>query len=1182
MNTQEARMQEQMEQFLDALGLCASNKALAEAYLLAEERNDSLLAQAQPEDLYPAARALDSHKAYYMKTVREAPDQEMLTRFSKLFWAMGKSAAVHPLTVGDASWEKTLVPFWASLLGKPAAAALLAEGLVRQHWLDLRAREWLYAWLYELADTEPSVLEQAQALNGVPNDDMPVMLAGILLGRSAPLRSGLLQKLIGGNALAARQADRIARSNRESLEEVAPDLTTGDRQALAAWLERGDPFAPLPALSVTLPDGSDPRAVLDTPPCRIDDYEIRLLGAASFQGQWQDPRLRCAVRMYLTLDAGTFLNALFRNVPPDCILQQTDTLLQDLPGGPVTLLLVLATLVSSQAKQYSLIAERCAAGARQALQLASENEYTRLLALLPDRLTPQDDREAIATMLEKSALTGKQELRRFLLEDGCDLRDAAARLAPVSAGSYCYSHNPLRALKQRFSTSGWDDFCCRCVTALGLAFHDRGLNELLPKGQDPASLARALLDRGLPAAQLLDVFSAFHEAIYFEQDKVRIRDAAYKVLARPEYRGDLCAAASQNDVFGRCAALSALDDLAALPGEEGAAARAGILACAGDSSKQVQELLVNILALHPDWALDVAALLQSKKAAERLLAIQVAARWGDTLRGALETALATEKSAKVAEAIRAVLGQAASPSATPAGQPTPDQLAERTLKGGKRRKLQWVLEPPLPAVRQTDGSPVSEDRRDALLAAYCEMGRIGRSETAAAIAQGLDTDDLAALAAEVYERWLAAGAQSKTKWVLAFAAAFGGPSMTPRLRQAIHDWPQHSRGAIACEAVTALALSPDPAALLEVDAIARKFKFRQVKTAAAAALENAAKELGITAEELADRIVPDLGFAADGTRVFDYGPRRFTVRLTPMLEMSITNDAGKPVKNLPAPGKTDDPEKAAAAYEAFKAVKKQMRTTVSAQKARLEAALAALRCWDADAWQALFVNNPLMRQFAISLIWGVYKDGKLTDTFRYMEDGSFNTADEEEYTLPSAARIGLVHPVELDAAARDAWKQQLEDYEITPAIPQLDRPVYPLKPGRETQTRLEDFGGKKLNGLSLSGKLLGMGWYRGSVQDAGCYYTFYREDPTLGLGVELNFSGAYIGDENDTVTVQDAVFYRFGTVRRGSYCYDVPQEENILPLGQVPERYYSEIVYQLTRATASSTETDPDWKSRKN
>ena len=83
--------------------------------------------------------------------------------------------------------------------------------------------------------------------------------------------------------------------------------------------------------------------------------------------------------------------------------------------------------------------------------------------------------------------------------------------------------------------------------------------------------------------------------------------------------------------------------------------------------------------------------------------------------------------------------------------------------------------------------------------------------------------------------------------------------MTPKLVRAISEWPQHARGAIACDAVTALALSPDPAALLAVDAISRKFKFRQVKAAAGAALEHAAQELGITLEELADRIVPDTG-----------------------------------------------------------------------------------------------------------------------------------------------------------------------------------------------------------------------------------------------------------------------------------------------------------------------------------
>ena len=201
-------------------------------------------------------------------------------------------------------------------------------------------------------------------------------------------------------------------------------------------------------------------------------------------------------------------------------------------------------------------------------------------------------------------------------------------------------------------------------------------------------------------------------------------------------------------------------------------------------------------------------------------------------------------------------------------------------------------------------------------------------------------------------------------------------------------------------------------------------------------------------EELADRIVPSLDFAPDGTRIFDYGPRKFIVRLTPSLELAVNTDAGKAVKAMPAPGKTDDAEKAAAAYETYKALKKQIKTTVTAQRARLELALSAQRCWDTDAWRKLFVENPVMHQFAISLIWGVYENGKLQKTFRYMEDGSFNTADEEEYTLPDGADIGLVHPIELDTDVLEAWKQQLEDYEITQSIQQLSRPVFRLPANR--------------------------------------------------------------------------------------------------------------------------------------
>lgn len=76
--------------------------------------------------------------------------------------------------------------------------------------------------------------------------------------------------------------------------------------------------------------------------------------------------------------------------------------------------------------------------------------------------------------------------------------------------------------------------------------------------------------------------------------------------------------------------------------------------------------------------------------------------------------------------------------------------------------------------------------------------------------------------------------------------------------------------------------------------------------------------------------------------------------------------------------------------------------------------------------------------FAIGLIWGIYKEETLTGSFRYMEDGSFNTVDEEELELPEDAVIGLIHPIELSKEERDAWKEQLEDYEIIQPVEQLD------------------------------------------------------------------------------------------------------------------------------------------------
>lgn len=673
----------------------------------------------------------------------------------------------------------------------------------------------------------------------------------------------------------------------------------------------------------------------------------------------------------------------------------------------------------------------------------------------------------------------------------------------------------------------------------------------------------------LPVSAQLDILSCIHDGYWQEKTKTNFINESVHAVARrcTEWESELLKEAQNGSAVVRFLCVRVLD----FRWED---YKETLLACAGDSSKQVRELLQAVYASHRTWEPEIKEMLVSKKSQEREMAALVLKAWGtEGFREELTAALEKEKSKKLQELLQGILGIQTEGGSAPAApkELTAEQTAAALLKGGKKRKVAWAF--PLCEVHKKDGQAVSEDYLAALFIAYADMGTAGVSREARMLAGELNEQELAACVTQLYDKWLEGGAEAKKKWVLYAFSLHGGEGMVNVLYRQIQEWPKNARGAMACEAVRALALNGSSTALLLVDQISRKFKFRQVKTAAGEALAAAAGQLGISREELEDRIVPNLGFGEDLSQTFDYGPRHFRVVLTPTLELSITDETGKKLKNLPAPGKRDDEEKARAASDAFKSLKKQLKTVTANQKLRLEQALGALRLWSVPRWQELFVKNPVMHQFAIGLIWGRYEDGRLAETFRYMEDGSFNTVDEEEYTLPEDGLIGLAHPIELSEEDLAAWKEQLSDYEVTQPIPQLERQIYRVTEEEREATELARFGGILISGLSLSGRLQGLGWYRGSVQDGGGFYTFYREDGDLG--VELEFSGMFVGGEYEEVTVYGVSFYRAGTVKRGSYVYDRIKKENQYKLGEVPPRYFSEIVIQLTHATSGSEERVP-------
>ena len=784
------------------------------------------------------------------------------------------------------------------------------------------------------------------------------------------------------------------------------------------------------------------------------------------------------------------------------------------------------------------------------------------------------------------------------------------------------------------STYGYDALSNRCEAFLMLSRGYANTISLRGKagqtyneisGEKVKRLFAAVDTEGLSIGRQLNGYGDAYDSLYLDRWKEELKNTAREIFKRylENRREETITGFREAASTGRCLGLAVL-------GEAPEQNRAEILGFSQDSSKAVKEELLRILYGQKGWEEDISKLLSSKKAAEREIAIRVLAKWdSDKYEPVLKESLEKEKNGKVRALLETVLHISARDGGEEEGGKalTREDLVKDLHKGGKKRSLAWAYESPFSKVHKKDGEEAGEEYLQAVFLSYAAMSPCGVSPTAAMLAQELDQREFAVYANELFDKWMEAGAESKKRWVLYAAAIHGGADIVKKLYHQIQEWPNAARGAIASEAVQALALSPEPQALLMVDGISRKFKFKQVKAAAGKALDFAAAQLGITTEELADRIVPDLGFNENMERVFDYGERKFTVAITTALEIEVFDESGKKLKNLPAPGKRDDETKAAAAYEEFKQMKKQMKTTVSSQKMRLEMALSTGRQWSVEAWKNLFVKNPVMHQFATGLIWGIYEDRKLVSTFRYMEDGSFNTEDEDEFELPGEQEmagqdtdgsrertdgmengakeplIGIVHPIELSEDSRKAWKEQLEDYEITQPIEQLDRPVYRRTKEEEEQKSLERFGGCIVNDLSLGGKLMTMGWYRGSVQDAGGFYSYYREDKELGLGVELHFSGSFVGGENEDVTVYEARFYNAGGVvlagnggvmtgaaqgsnvpagiRRGSYVYDEANDSNSYCLKEIPERYFSEIVLQLAKATAASKEKDPNWKSQK-
>ncbi|WP_405016159.1 DUF4132 domain-containing protein [Kitasatospora sp. NBC_00070] len=338
-------------------------------------------------------------------------------------------------------------------------------------------------------------------------------------------------------------------------------------------------------------------------------------------------------------------------------------------------------------------------------------------------------------------------------------------------------------------------------------------------------------------------------------------------------------------------------------------------------------------------------------------------------------------------------------------------------------------------------------------------------------------DSLAAFGWALFEEWRQASMPGGESWALHALGPLGDDDTARRLTPVLRDWPGQGAHHRAVEGLTVLAEIGSDSALLHLHTIAQRVRFKALKLRAQERIAEVAEGLGLTGEQLSDRLVPDLGLDPDGTTVVDYGPRRFTVGFDEQLRPFVLAADGRRLKDLPAPNAGDDPVLAPAERKRFVALKKEVRAVGADQVRRLEAAMVTRRGVTAAEFRELFVGHPLVGPLVRRLVW--HAAG--TD-FRVTGDHRLTRLDGTEFALPEDATVGLPHPLELGGPAVAAWSRLFAD--VPQPFPQLDRPVHRLTPEESATDRLDRFEGSTVP----VGRVLGLtkrGWQRGEPQDNG-------------------------------------------------------------------------------------------------
>ncbi|MFE9443462.1 DUF4132 domain-containing protein [Streptomyces sp. NPDC006602] len=276
------------------------------------------------------------------------------------------------------------------------------------------------------------------------------------------------------------------------------------------------------------------------------------------------------------------------------------------------------------------------------------------------------------------------------------------------------------------------------------------------------------------------------------------------------------------------------------------------------------------------------------------------------------------------------------------------------------------------------------------------------------------------------------------------AALTGGPAAVRHLDALALRTAGHGNGLIedlklAGAAINALAESGDPTSLEALWRLRSRIKHRALRKQLDTALVTAAGKQGITPEQLIERSVPDHGLASDGSLERELGGYRVRVAIedAATVRLTFTRPDGGTTRTAPAAVKDGFPDE----LQELKALAKEVRGTLSAERARVEALMSAGREWPYDEWCRYYRDHPVTGVLVRGLIWEFHNVGDA--------DGQWRAVAPMAEPSGEPGRVRLWHPIRASADEVRAWRERLVAERLRQPFKQAFREIYLLTPAEE-------------------------------------------------------------------------------------------------------------------------------------